>query len=224
MSATGPSDDPEGRASILPAAADQPDPPRRDFLTLLTGATVLVGAGAFSWPFLDSLRPEGSGDAAPPLDVDLSRVVPGQQIVVVWRGKPVFVVRRTPEALQRMRGAALRQKLRDPDSHALQQPAYAANWHRSVAPEWGVMVGICTHLGCVPGYAPAPGGGAPDWPGGYACPCHGSRFDLAGRVFQGSPAPLNLPVPPYRMIASDRLRLGENNDSGSFGLDDIQQL
>jgi ubiquinol-cytochrome c reductase iron-sulfur subunit len=207
-------------------ADGRPAGPRRDFLTLLTGSAVLVGAGAFAWPFLDSLRPQGSGDAQPPVDVDLSRIAPGQQIVVVWRGKPVFVVRRTADALRRMQDPALAKRLRDPNSTVVQQPAYATNWHRSINPEYGVMVGICTHLGCVPGYTPQPDPSAANggWPGGYACPCHGSRFDLAGRVFIGAPAPVNLPVPPHALPEPTRLRIGENADSGGFGLDDIQQI
>jgi ubiquinol-cytochrome c reductase iron-sulfur subunit len=200
---------------------------RRDFLTLLTGAAAVVGVGGFVWPFLDSLSPTGgSGSADATVDVDLSKIAPGQQIVVVWRGKPVFVVHRTPEALLKLQDTNLTNRLRDWTSKELQQPDYVVNWHRSIAPEYGVMVGICTHLGCVPGYAPNPSPTEPvaDWPGGYACPCHGSKFDLAGRVFTGSPAFYNLPVPPYSMPTKTSLRIGTSPDDLDFDFDSIRQL
>ena len=200
---------------------------RRDFLTLLTGAAAIVGAGAFVWPFLDSLTPAGSNDSASAdVDVDLSKVAPGQQIVVVWRGKPVFVVHRTPEALLKLQDTNLTNRLTDWASKENQQPDYVVNWHRSIAPEYGVMVGICTHLGCVPGYVPNPSATDPiaNWPGGYACPCHGSKFDLAGRVFSGSPAPYNLPVPPYSMPSKTSLRIGASPDDLDFDFESIRQL
>ncbi len=177
----------------------QPTPGgRRNFLGLVTVATAAAGAGACLWPFLQSLAPRDSAAAHLPVDVDISTLPPGQQIVVTWQGKPVFITHRTPEALDALRDAGLTDRLRDGQSHDLQQPPYAANWHRSVDPRYGVVVGICTHLGCVPAYRPlSQGQGEGNWPGGYACPCHGSRFDLAGRVFRGAPAPYNLPVPPY---------------------------
>lgn len=204
-----------------------PEPVRRDFLTLLTVATAAAGAGAFAWPFLDSLNPAGLDDGtAAMVDVDVGRLAPGQQIVVVWGGRPVLVVRRTPEALRLLQDAALRKRLRDPDSAELQQPSYATNWHRSAVPEFGVMVGVCTHLGCVPRYRPQTDA-APDasgWPGGYACPCHGSRFDLAGRVFVGAPAQYNLPVPPYSLSSSLRLRIGDDTQDPGFAFDNIRQI
>lgn len=214
-------------AGLEPEAPIGALPVRRDFLTLLTMATAAVGAGAFAWPFLDSLNPAAMDDAGGAIvDVDLGRLEPGQQIVVVWRGHPVFVVRRTPEALQRLRDAALRAKLRDPDSTQLQQPDYATNWHRSTVPEYGVMVGVCTHLGCVPRYRPVPDAApaAGGWPGGYACPCHGSRFDLAGRVFVGAPAQYNLPVPPYSLSTSLRLRIGDDAPDPGFTFAGIRQI
>ena len=206
---------------------------RRDFLTLLTGAMATVGAGAFVWPFLDSLSPRPGDDPADAtVDVDLSKIPPGQQIVVVWRGKPVFVVHRTTQALRTLHDASLSGQpllplLRDPDSRERQQPDYAANWHRSIAPQVGVMVGICTHLGCIPGYVPKPVPGlpAPGLPApGYVCPCHGSKFDLAGRVFTGSPAFYNLPVPPYRMLGPTSLRIGTSPDGLDFDFATIRQL
>lgn len=220
------SDEPE-RKEAMTSQDPHPVPVRRDFLTLLTVATAAVGAGAFAWPFLDSLNgPVGGGKADEAIDVDLSHLLPGQQIVVSWRGNPVFVVRRDPAALARLREPGLQALLRDPASAERQQPDYAANWHRSIAPEFGVMVGICTHLGCVPRYRPA--ASAPDagsaWPGGYACPCHGSRFDLAGRVFAGSPAGYNLPVPPYSLLSPSRLRIGTAAQEARFDFDQIRQI
>ncbi len=200
---------------------------RRDFLTLLTGAAALVGVGGFVWPFLDSLSPAGGSDSAnADVDVDLSKLAPGQQVVVVWRGKPVFVVHRSPEALIKLQDTNLTNRLRDWTSKERQQPDYVVNWHRSIAPEYGVMVGICTHLGCVPGYVPNPSPTEPaaNWPGGFACPCHGSKFDLAGRVFIGSPAGYNLPVPPYSMPSKTSLRIGSSPDDLDFDFESIRQL
>ncbi|GBQ71864.1 ubiquinol-cytochrome c reductase iron-sulfur subunit [Ameyamaea chiangmaiensis NBRC 103196] len=200
--------------------------PRRDFLTLATTATAAVGVGAFAWPFLDSLRPAGTDVGRLPIDVDVSAMKPGQQIAIVWRGNPVFITRRTPAALAALKQPALAPRLRDAASSAHQQPPYAANWHRSLSPEYGVVVGVCTHLGCVPGYMPDASASIPieNWPGGYACPCHGSKFDLAGRVFKGAPAPYNLPVPPHHMMAPGTLRVGENPPGETFDFGDIVQI
>ncbi|MBB2157889.1 ubiquinol-cytochrome c reductase iron-sulfur subunit [Gluconacetobacter diazotrophicus] len=209
-----------------PTGTALPGTGRRDFLTLVTLAAGGAGAAAFAWPFLDSLRPGDTKSARAPVDVDVSKLPPGQQITVVWHGSPVFITHRTPESLARLREAALAARLRDPSSGALQQPPYAANWHRSIKPEFGVVVGICTHLGCVPTYSPAPDPATPiaNWPGGYACPCHGSKFDLAGRVFTGAPAPYNLPVPPYSMPGPTTIRLGQNPAGSDFDFSSIQQI
>ena len=210
----------------MPTDDDAPEPVRRDFLSLLTVATAGLGACAFSWPFLDSLgRPAARDGADAAVDVDLSTLSPGSQTVVAWRGMPVFVVRRTAAALRRLQHAEP-QLLRDPNSTERQQPAYATNWHRSIAPEFGVMVGICTHLGCVPRFHPeaGPASGGADRPGGYACPCHGSRFDLAGRVLVGAPAQYNLPVPPYRLATPSRLRIGVDPDGPAFDFDGIRRI
>ena len=221
------------QTDTAPGSGDQhghegaPGTTRRDFLTLLTGAAAVVGVGGFVWPFLDSLSPAGSSDSADAnVDVDLSKLAPGQQVVVVWRGKPVFVVHRSPEALIKLQDTNLTNRLRDWTSKERQQPDYVVNWHRSIAPEYGVMVGICTHLGCVPGYVPNPSPTEPvaNWPGGYACPCHGSKFDLAGRVFTGSPAGYNLPVPPYSMPSKTSLRIGSSPDDLDFDFESIRQL
>lgn len=198
---------------------------RRNFLGLVTAATAAAGAGACLWPFLQSLAPRDSAAAHLPVDVDISALPPGQQIVVTWQGKPVFITHRTPESIAALQDAALTGRLRDGQSNDRQQPPYARNWHRSLDPRYGVVVGICTHLGCVPAYKPLPEGqGGGNWPGGYACPCHGSKFDLAGRVFRGAPAPYNLPVPPYSMPSPTVIRLGENPAGQDFDFAGIQQL
>ena len=201
--------------------------PRRDFLTLLALAGAAVGAGAIVWPFIDSMQPAADTLAAgEPIDVDVSKVAPGQQIVVVWRGKPILIVNRTPDALKTLQDPKLVHVLSDPDSKVLQQPAYAENWHRSAVPEIAVLVGICTHLGCVPVFYPnaSPTDPVPGWPGGYLCPCHGSKYDLAGRVYSGVPAPYNLPVPPYRMVNATTARIGENPTGSDFDLGTIVQI
>jgi ubiquinol-cytochrome c reductase iron-sulfur subunit len=203
------------------------DVSRRDFLTLVALAGAAVGTGAIAWPFIDSMQPAADTLAAgEPLDIDVSKIAPGQQIVVVWRGKPILIVRRTPEALKTLQDPKLLGVLSDPDSKVLQQPDYAVNWHRSVNPEFAVMVGICTHLGCVPVFFPNPSATdpLPNWPGGYLCPCHGSKYDLAGRVYSGVPAPYNLPVPPYKVVNEKTVRIGENPSGSSFDLNSIVQI
>lgn len=200
---------------------------RRDFLRMVTLSTAAIGVGAVIWPFLDSLNPARDTLAAGvPIDVDLSQVRPGQQIVVLWREKPILIVNRPAEALKTLQSSAMIGRLRDPDSRVLQQPPYADNWHRSVKPEWAVLVGICTHLGCLPGYFPNPSPNTPvaDWPGGYLCPCHGSKYDLAGRVWQGVPAPYNLPVPPYNFVDAKTIRVGENPPNVTYTLNDVVQI
>ena len=189
------------------------DVPRRDFLKLVTGAAAAIGTAAFAWTLIDSMNPAADVIAAgAPMDIDLSRIAPGQQVIVRWRGTPVLIVNRTPAALKTLQEPALVSRLSDPNSTAHQQPPYAENWHRSIEPEFAVLVGICTHLGCLPSYMPQPDPTtpAPNWPGGYFCPCHGSKYDLAGRVYSGVPAPYNLPVPPYHFPTSTSLRIGEN--------------
>lgn len=200
---------------------------RRDFLTLVTLAGAAVAAGAIAWPFIDSMNPSADVLAAgSPIDVDLKPLAPGQQIVVVWRGKPMFIVHRTPAALQSLQNRQLLSRLSDPESRVHQQPPYADNWHRSVNPDYAVMVGICTHLGCVPTYYPNASATdpAPNWLGGYLCPCHGSIYDLAGRVFRGVPAPYNLPVPPYHFTGPTAVRIGENPAGVDFTLESVVQI
>lgn len=200
---------------------DTPEPGRRDFLGLVTTTGVAAGACACAVPFVQSLEPQDSASAHLPVDVDISKLAPGQQMTAVWQGKPVFILRRTPEDLKALQDAKLVADLRDPDSSIVQQPDYARNWHRSLVPDYGVYVGVCTHLGCVPAYEAATGG--PNG-GRYNCPCHGSKFDLAGRVRKGVPAPYNLPVPPHVMTSATTLRLGENPQGKSFDFSSIVQI
>src|SRR5213078_4782743 len=168
-------------------------------------ATSAVGGAAglaAAVPFAASLWPsERTRAAGAPVEVDLSRIAPGELAVIEWRGKPVWVIRRTPEMLASLKAAEPR--LSDPGSKASEQPKYAQNEYRSEKPEIMVMEGVCTHLGCSPQLKPADAKGemGGDWVGGFYCPCHGSKFDLAGRVFRGAPAPVNLKVPPYEFVS-----------------------
>ncbi len=199
---------------------------RRDFLQIAATALTGIGAAIAVWPLIDSMNAaQDTLAAGAPLDVDISHLQPGQQIVVLWRSKPIFIVNRSAAELQTLQEPQVAGLLRDPQSEVEQQPPYAQNWHRSIKPGLLVLVGICTHLGCIPEFKPAPGGdlGAA-WPGGYFCPCHGSRYDLAGRVFSGVPAPYNLPVPPYTFISDAVVRIGENPPGSSFDLDSVVQL
>ena len=202
-------------------------PTRRDFLYVATAAVAGVGFAAAVVPVVDQMNPDAATLAAGgPVDLDLSKLAPGQQVQVRWRSRPVFVVNRTPQALKALQSPSLISRLADPQSENIQQPPYAKNWHRSVKPEFGVLVGICTHLGCIPGFFPQPNPAtpAPDWPGGYFCPCHGSKYDLAGRVFAGVPAPYNLPVPPYRFVGDNKVRIGENPKGVTFDFGSIRQI
>src|SRR5689334_9527950 len=208
------------------AVGSQEGGTRRDFLVLAATALGAVGAGAVAVPLISSMEPARDTLAAgAPVDIDISHIQPGQQIVVLWRSRPIFIMHRTADELKKLQASDDVNLLRDPDSEELQQPEYAKNWHRSIKPETLVLVGICTHLGCIPSFMPAPGGdlGA-EWPGGYFCPCHGSRYDLAGRVFNGVPAPFNLPVPPYRFVSDTMVRIGENPEGSTFDFNSIVQV
>jgi len=184
---------------------------RRRFLTAATTVVGAVGVGFALVPFVSSMQPSAKARAAgAPVRADISKLQPGQMIRVKWRGKPVWLVKRTDEMLESL--TTLTPKLRDPDSAEPMQPEYAQNEYRSIKPEILVTVGICTHLGCSPTYRPdvAPADLGGDWLGGFFCPCHGSRFDLAGRVYSGVPAPLNLEVPPHRYLSDNELVIGED--------------
>jgi ubiquinol-cytochrome c reductase iron-sulfur subunit len=204
---------------------------RRDVLRVATGiaggaaVVAAVGTAAYMVPLL-----EQSDVSAPPVagtvDVDLLPLQPGQQITVFWRSWPVFVVHRTPQAVDMLRNPDLLGQLADPESELLQQPPYARNRQRSVRPEYAVLVGICTHMGCTPAFYPQPSTTEPqaDWIGGYLCPCHGSKYDLAGRVFKDFPAPYNLPVPPHRFVSDKIIRIGENPPGTNFDFNAILQV
>jgi ubiquinol-cytochrome c reductase iron-sulfur subunit len=169
---------------------------RRRFLTATASVVGGVGAIAAAVPFVGYMNPSAKARAAgAPVEADISKLEPGQMMTVKWRGKPVWIVRRSEQNLSDLSGND--EKLADPKSEAPQQPDYAANAHRSINPEYLVLVGICTHLGCSPKFRPeiAPADLGNDWKGGFFCPCHGSTFDLAGRVYSGVPAPTNLVVP-----------------------------
>lgn len=218
--------DPHHADPLLAAQARHDGVERRDFLILATGALAAVGVASALWPFIDTLEPAADTLAAgAPIDVDLSPVKPGQQITVVWRGRPVWVLHRTDAELKTLQSQGDTSLLRDANSTNFQQPKYAQNWHRSIKPEWLVLVGICTHLGCVPNFKPPGSSGMPsDWLGGYFCPCHGSKYDLAGRVFAGVPAPYNLPVPPYNFLSDTKIRIGENPKGLTYDLTEIDQI
>lgn len=189
----------------------QVDTGRRRFLTVATSAAGGVAAAAVATPFVLSFFPSERAKAAgAPVEVDISKLEAGQKINVEWRGKPVWVVNRTPEQVKNL--AKLDGKLVDPKSEAPQQPEYCKNAHRSIKPEILVAVGICTHLGCSPTFRPdlAPADLGPEWLGGFYCPCHGSKFDLAARVYSGVPAPSNMEIPPHKYMSDTRLLIGDD--------------
>jgi len=184
------------------------DTGRRRFLTAATAVVGGVGAVAVAVPFIKSWNPSAKAKAAgAPVEVNISKVEPGQLIRVEWRGKPVWVVRRTDAVLTNLK--TLDSKLRDPASKELQQPEYATNPARSIKPEYFIAVGICTHLGCSPTYLPDSFNEQVEGvTSGFFCPCHGSKFDMAGRVFQGVPAPLNLVIPPHKYVDDATVIIG----------------
>jgi ubiquinol-cytochrome c reductase iron-sulfur subunit len=180
---------------------------RRRFLTRATIATGAVGAALAAVPFIESWQPSERARAqGEPVQVDLTKVEPGQMVTPVWRKQPIYVVRRTPDMVARIAGHDA--DLKDPQSKDSTQPPYAMNPQRSRTPEFLVLIGICTHLGCLPKQRFSAAELYPSWPGGFFCPCHGSRFDLAGRVFDGSPASINLKVPPYSYPKPTTLLVG----------------
>ncbi len=177
-------------------ADEQVDLDRRKFLTRATVATGAVGAAFAAVPFIESWFPSERARAqGAPAEMDLSKLDAGQMAITIWRKQPIYVVRRTPDMVTRIAGHDA--DLKDPNSENSVQPEYAKNADRSRNAEYLVLVGVCTHLGCLPKQRFSQGELYPSWPGGFFCPCHGSRFDLAGRVFNGSPASINLRVPPY---------------------------
>lgn len=183
---------------------------------LLLGASTAVGTVgviASAIPFAMSFWPsERVRAAGAPVEIDIGKLEPGQKINAEWRGKPVWVLNRTKEMLANL--PKLDPRLADPNSEVNQQPPYARNEGRSIRPEIFVAIGLCTHLGCVPTFRPevAPGDLGADWLGGFFCPCHQSKFDLAGRVYKGVPAPTNLVIPPYKFLHDTRIRIGEDSN------------
>ena len=194
--------------------SDQPvDQAKRTWL-IATSCVGAVGGVAAAVPFVSSFEPSERAKAAgAPVEADISGLQPGEKMTVEWRGKPVWIVRRTPQMLAELEKDE--SQLADPNSDrtAYPIPAYAHNRNRSLKPEYLVVIGICTHLGCSPNdrFVAGPQPSLPaDWPGGFLCPCHGSTFDLAGRVFKNKPAPDNLEVPPYMFLSDSRIRIGED--------------
>ena len=187
---------------------------RRHFLTAATTVTAGAGAVAAAVPFVASFNPSARAQAlGAPVTEDISRLEPGSMMKVLWRGRAIFIVHRTDAMLAALDKSV--SQLRDPESLESEQPEYATNEYRSIRPEILVMEGVCTHFGCapIPRFDVAPADLGPDWPGGFFCPCHGSKFDLSGRVFMGVPAPTNLRVPPYGFISDTTIVIGV--DSGN---------
>lgn len=184
----------------------------RRTLLIATGALGAVGAVAVAAPFVLSMTPSARARAAgAPVEVDISKVEPGMMITVEWRGRPVWIIHRTQEMLDAL--PKMDERVADPQSNQPLQPEYAKNESRALKPEYLVIVGICSHLGCSPSEKMKAGpdsGLGDDWLGGFFCPCHGSKFDLAGRVFKGMPAPVNLTIPPYKYLTDTRLIIGED--------------
>ncbi|MDH3915211.1 MAG: ubiquinol-cytochrome c reductase iron-sulfur subunit [Chromatiales bacterium] len=184
---------------------------RRHFLGVATAVTGGVGAVFAATPFLASWQPSARAQAlGAPVEVDIGKLEPGALLKVEWRGKPVWILRRTDVMLERVRETDA--EVRDPASEQPQQPEYARNEYRAIKPEILIVVGSCTHLGCSPieRFDLAPADLGPDWRGGFYCPCHGSKFDLSGRVYKGVPAPLNLPVPPHRYLSDSVILIGSD--------------
>ena len=193
-------------------STDNVDTGRRRFLVASTSVVAAVGAGFVAVPFVSSWMPsERAKNAGAPVEVDISKLEEGRMMIVEWQSKPVWIVKRSAKTLAEL--PTLDGTLRDPASeNADQQPEYAQNPVRSIKPEVLVLVGICTHLGCSPTFRPdiAPADLGADWLGGFFCPCHSSKFDLAGRVYQGVPAPTNLAVPPHKYLSDNVILVGED--------------
>lgn len=196
-----------GQAADDGRASDQT---RRRFLTAATSGVSAVGVAGVAVPFLGSWNPSEKAKAAgAPVKADISKIQPGQMVVVEWRGKPVYVLRRTPDQIADL--PKLDDNLKDPKSSSSDQPAYISGTPRSLNEEYFVVVGLCTHLGCAPKFRPEVGAadlGGESWRGGFFCPCHGSKFDLAGRVYKGVPAADNLIIPPYSFEGDNVLVIG----------------
>lgn len=200
----------------MSAEAEKIDGGRRHFLLVATTVTGIAGAALTAVPFLASWKPSARAQAlGAPVDADISKIDPGAILKVNWRGQAIFIVRRTPEMLATLSSPAVVNNLRDPESKESEQPEYAKNENRALKPEYLVLVGVCTHLGCAPmdRFQPQDPELGATWPGGFYCPCHGSKFDLAGRVFKDVPAPLNLRVPPYRFLNEGVIQIGAETEA-----------
>ena len=193
------------------------DTGRRNMLTVSASVVGAVGTAVAIWPFVATMSPSARALAAgAPVEVDVSKLEPGQKIQVEWRRKPVWIVRRSEQMVSSLNETD--ERVRDPNSEIVaMQPSFAQNQIRALKPEILVLVGICTHLGCSPTFRPeiAPEDLGPDWRGGFYCPCHGSRFDLAGRVYKNNPAINNLEVPPYKYLSESVLLIGELAEEGA---------
>jgi ubiquinol-cytochrome c reductase iron-sulfur subunit len=195
----------------MTSEVEKVDGGRRHFLLVATTVTGIAGAALTAVPFLASWKPSARAQAlGAPVEQDISKLEPGAMVKVNWRGQAIFIVRRSPEMMKQLEDPALADKLRDPKSEQSEQPKYAQNEARSLKPEYLVLVGVCTHLGCAPlsRFQAADAELGADWPGGFYCPCHGSKFDLSGRVFKDVPAPTNLKVPPYRFVTDGVVQIG----------------
>ena len=198
-------------AGVLTGDGDEPGLSRRKFLVAATSATAAAGVAFAVTPFIASWNPSERAKAmGGPVAVDLTKIEVGQMVIFMWRRMPMFVFKRAPEAVARL--STYDTRLKDPHSTDSDQPAYAANPTRSIRADVVVLNGICTHLGCLPKQHFQPGDAemGADWPGGFLCPCHGSRFDLAGRVFNGSPASVNLRIPPHSFPDANTLLIGQD--------------
>jgi len=192
---------------------------RRRFLITAVGVAGAAAVGLFADILVQNMSP-GRAVAAEgaPVDVDISKIEPGQLLMVAWKKKPVWILRRETWMLNILDDPALRRRLRDPDSKAAQQPAqqFINGNYRALRPHLFVAVALCTHMQCIPDYRPTRHTVTPWWFGGFHCPCHGSIYDLSGRVFEGSPAPLNIPIPPYYWKSESVVRIGETDPGGKY--------
>ncbi len=207
-------------ASTEPGKPDTaPDPARRKILVAASGVAGGAALAAVSVPFIASMTPsERARAAGAPVSADITGLEPGAQLTIEWRSKPVWILRRTEAMLKTLEDPRHLAKLADPGSEVKrQQPSYARNAYRSVNPEYLVVVGICTHLGCVPTSRPdvAPTDIGADWDGGYFCPCHGSKFDLAGRVWRNVPAPTNLVIPAHHYVSETKIVIGRDTEGAA---------
>lgn len=190
---------------------------RRRFLVAATSVVGAAGAAAVGTIFVGAWQPSAKAKAAgAPVKVNINKIKPGEMITEEWRGKPVYIIHRTQEAVAGLEKVT--DFISDPDSEKSVQPDYAKNKTRSIKPNYMIMLGVCTHLGCAPKFRPEVGAkdlGGDSWQGGFFCPCHGSRFDLAGRVYKSVPAPTNLEIPPHSYVDSDYVLIGEDSEGGA---------